>query len=53
MLALAIISTVMLAILILGFFGTIVVDGDNLFLGFTLMIMLGFVITTIWILYAR
>ena len=53
MLALAIIATIILAILILAFFGTIVVNSDREFMGFTLMTLLGFVIVTIWVLYAR
>lgn len=53
MLALAIISTFILGILILLFFGANVVDGDGAVLAFATMTLLGFVIMTIWVLYAR
>ena len=54
MLALAIIATVILSIIILAFFGAIITyDDDGAILGFALMILLSFVIVTIWILYAR
>ena len=53
MLALAIIATVILSIMILAFFGEIVTDADDVVLGFTLITLLGFVIVTIWVLYAR
>lgn len=53
MLALAIISTVILAILISVLFGATVLDSDDVFVEFTLVILLSFVIVTIWVLYAR
>lgn len=53
MLALAIISTVILAILIPVLFGATVLDSDDVFVEFTLVILLSFVIVTIWVLYAR
>lgn len=53
MLALAIISTVILSLLILAFFGTLIVDGEGIVLGFVLMNLLAFVIVAIWFLYAR
>ena len=53
MLALAIISTIILSIVILASFGETIVDNDEMFLGLFLAILLGFVIMTIWILYAR
>ena len=43
MLALAIISTVILSIIILGFFGAVVSDGEGIYLGFTLMVLVIFI----------
>ena len=53
MLVISIISTIILSIFILAIFGATVIDGDGLVLGFILAILIGFVIMTIWILYAR
>lgn len=53
MLALAIISTVILSIIIFALFGATVADAIDESASFTFTLLLGFVIMTIWILYAR
>lgn len=52
MLALAIISTVILGLLIFSF-GTAVIDYDDCVPFLIILFLFGFVIMTIWILYAR
>lgn len=53
MLALAIISTVILSIIIFALFGATVEDAVDESASFIIIILLGFIIMTIWILYAR
>ena len=53
MLALAIISTVILVLLIMVLFGAVVTDYDGFIPFLIILFLLGFVIMTIWILYAR
>ena len=52
MLVLAIISTVILAVFILLFFGAMVEDGDAI-IYLIIQSLLAFVIVTIWVLYAK
>ena len=53
MLALAIISTVLLGSLIIMLFATALIEDNNTTSHFILIIMLGFVLMSVWILYAR
>lgn len=53
MLALAIISTVILAAIIIMFFIAGSIEQDNSIAGLIMQLLLGFVIAAIWILYAR
>lgn len=53
MLVLAIISTIILAVYILLFFGVSLKEKDYSISGLILQLLLAFVIVTIWVLYAK